>query len=242
MNMPRHRPSGASSDERHDRRATPRLVESSESVMRVERELVEERERGEHRRAGPASRRRDRDASRWLSSAPSPVDTRIDASVTVSEYVGIAEEVHEPLDHRDLEEHEAEPERGEVHGRHALGRQRAPLPAHDEERRSRKTRGVERRRSPSSRSSTRSPMTSSGSTTSSGSKMSREHVAEAARSARRTGASSVTALMSRRVGGDDRVDLGVGAAPRAGRRSLVPDGVPGRVRRLTCRAASATPS
>ena len=35
---------------------------------------------------------RPRASSRWLSSAPSPVDTRIDASVTVSEYVGIAEE------------------------------------------------------------------------------------------------------------------------------------------------------
>ena len=43
----------------------------------------------------------------------------------------IAEEPHEPLDHRDLEEHEAEPERGEVDRRDALRRERAPLPAHE---------------------------------------------------------------------------------------------------------------
>ena len=105
----------------------------------------------------------------------------------------IAEELHEPLDHRDLEEHEAETERGEVHGRRALGRQRAPLLAHREERRQQEHRGVERSRSPSSRSSTRSPIASSGSFVLSGCAMLRDARRRSARSARSTGASSVTA-------------------------------------------------
>ena len=87
MNVPRQMPSGASTTNATTTRA-PIGRPSSALVSGVEAEQVEERrarrcpEQRLHaaRPAGPGSRP--------LSSAPTPVKIRIDASVTVREYVG----------------------------------------------------------------------------------------------------------------------------------------------------------
>ncbi len=131
MNMPRHKPSGASTTSDDDDARPRGSSTSSESVSGVEPELVEDREHGQRARAGRASVRSARCTKRWLSSAPSPVEHEDRRERHRQRIRRIAEEPHEPLDHRDLEEHEAEPERGEVDRRDALGRERAPLPAHE---------------------------------------------------------------------------------------------------------------
>ena len=127
-------------DERHDdaRREARREERVGE---RVESELVEDRERGQRREqdghgaVGPVH-------EALAQQRPEPGGDE-DRRERHRQRIGrIAEEPREPLDHRDLEEHETEPERGEVDRRDALGGEGRPLPAHERERQEQEDRRV----------------------------------------------------------------------------------------------------